>query len=60
MATFVNWVEAEYAGEFKSLRDALHDAVETAHERDADVTVVDEDTGAEWTVDVSVSASAVE
>lgn len=52
MCRYVNWVEAEHAGEFDVLDDALKEAAVTAFCRLAEVSVTDELTGVEWLVDV--------
>jgi hypothetical protein len=52
MGRYANWVEAEWAGEFERLEDALQEAVVVAYARRADVIVADELMGAEWLVDV--------
>jgi hypothetical protein len=54
MERYVNWVEAEWAGDFPSRETALNEAVLVADSRQADVIVVDELNGEEWLVSVCV------
>ncbi len=52
MKRYVNWVEAEWAGDFACLDSALQEAVITANAREAEVIVADELTDDEWVVQV--------